>query len=283
MTVNEQGFSYFGQTASFATMHEKESVVGPIFEESLGIKVVLAGIDTDQFGTFSGDVARTLSPLDTAIAKAKAAIEQTGSLLAIASEGTIGPHPLLPISSFDREIMVFIDTSRDLIIHESVGSSEVVVAQKVCLPGDDLESFLIQADFPNHGLIVRATDSATERFVKGITSRLELTAAIGELSVAGSVVVESDLRANFNPSRMRVIAQCAKLLVSRIASQCPDCKAPGWGSIEPIFGVPCQDCDEPIDTVVFADRMGCVKCDHVLVLKRSDTSAEARFCSSCNP
>lgn len=281
--MNKQGLHYLGQTASFATMHNKESVVGPIFQEWLGIKVVPAGIDTDQFGTFSGDVARTLSPLDTAIAKAKAAITETGNSLGIASEGTIGPHPLLPISSSDLELMVFIDTNLDLVIHESIRSSEVVTARTVFLPDDDLEPFLVQADFPNHGLIVHAGDGSSGRFIKGITNRSELKAAIAELSGKGSVVIETDFRASFNPSRMKVIAQCAKLLASRISSQCPSCQVPGWGKIQPLFGVPCQDCGKLVDSVVAANRMGCVKCDHVLIHEIAQSSAEARFCTVCNP
>lgn len=281
--MNKQGLQYLGQTASFATMHNKESVVGPIFQELLGIKVVPAGIDTDQFGTFSGDVARNRPPLETAIAKAKAAVLESGNSLGIASEGTIGPHPLIPISSSDSELMVFIDTNLDLVIHESIRSTEIVTARKVVNQGDDLESFLGQADFPHHGLIVRSGTGPNDPVIKGIRDRAELLAAISKLAREGSVVLETDLRANFNPSRMRVIAQCARLLASRIASECPSCKSPGWGSVQPLFGLPCQDCGEQVDSVVSADRMGCVKCDHNLIHERPQSSAEARFCTFCNP
>lgn len=281
--LNLQVFDYFGQNASFATMHGKEAVVAPIFLDLLGIEVIPADLDTDAFGTFSGDIARKLPPLETAIAKAAAAIDKSGTPLALASEGTIGAHPLFPISSSDLEIMVFIDAVNDLLISESVRSAEVVTARTVVQPGEDLEAFLKRADFPNHGLIVRLDGPLNNRAIKGITDLSNLNQAITELAGEGTVVVETDLRAHFAPSRMRVIGQCARLLAERVASRCPSCEAPGFGKIQPIFGVPCMGCGDNVDTVVRADRRGCVKCDHTQVLERNQKYAEPRFCGSCNP
>jgi hypothetical protein len=283
LALNQQAQNYFGKQASLATMHGKEAVVAPAFLDPLGIRVTRADVDTDNFGTFSGDVARKLPPLETAIAKAQAAIEQTGIPLGLASEGTIGPHPMLPIASSDFEIMVFIDAQNDLVISESVRSSEVVAGRTVVHAGDELGPFLQRADFPNHGLIVRTDIPSDNRIIKGITDLSDLEAAIAELAGAGAVVVETDLRAHFAPSRMKVIADCARLLAARVASRCPSCEAPGFGRIEPIFGVPCRECGERVETVVLADRMGCVKCDHKVISERLPVLAEPRFCCSCNP
>ena len=117
-----------------------------------------------------------------------------------------------------------------------------------------------------------------------IRDRESLQQAIGEIAESsGSVIVESDLRANYSPSRMKNIAECARLLVRRIASPCPECQAPGWGSIQPIFGLPCGDCGELVESAVMADQAGCVSCDHKLAVPRENDMAEARFCTSCNP
>ena len=275
---------YIGKIASLPTLHEKDSVIAPIFRSELGVEVQVASIDTDQFGTFAGEIPRTLSQLDSAIAKARAAIANTGIPLAIASEGSIGPNPLIPIVSSDLETIVFVDNEREILIHESYRSAEIVAARKIFRPGDDLEDFLVKADFPTHALIVRTEEVGALRPVKGIRDKAELIRVIQELSATSdSVIVESDLRASFSPSRMKNIAACAKLLARRIASHCPKCNTPGWGSVSPVFGLPCVDCGSNVESAVMADQYGCVKCAHTQLFARAATSAEARFCDSCNP
>ena len=275
---------YFGKIAVLPTLHEKDSVIAPIFLSELGIQVQVASIDTDQFGTFAGEIPRTMSQLDTAIAKARAAIAGTGIPLAIASEGTIGPNPLIPIASSDLETMVFVDSEQELVIHDSYRSEEITTLRKVFRAGDNLDEFLRKADFPAHALIVRTEETLATMPVKGIRDKAVLVQAIQDLSRdSGSVIVESDLRASFSPSRMRNIAACARLLARRITSLCPQCNAPGWGSVTPIFGLPCADCGSNVDSAVRADQYGCGKCEHRQVFARAATVAEARFCDSCNP
>ena len=275
---------YFGKIAVLPTLHEKDSVITPIFQSELGIQVKVASIDTDQFGTFAGEIPRTMSQLDTAIAKARAAIASTGIPLAIASEGTIGPNPLIPIASSDLETMVFVDSEQELVIHESYRSEEITAARKIFRPGDNLDEFLRKADFPAHALIVRTEHALPIPPVKGIRDRAVLVQAIHDLSSdLGSVIVESDLRASFSPSRMRNIAACARLLARRIASLCPQCNTAGWGSVSPVFGLPCADCGSSVDSAVRADQYGCGKCEHRQFFARAATVAEARFCDSCNP
>ncbi|MFM1994871.1 MAG: hypothetical protein RLZZ610_388 [Actinomycetota bacterium] len=275
---------YSGRIAALATLHGKEAAISPVFGDELGIQVQLARVDTDEFGTFSGEIPRGLSQLDTAIAKANEAIKQTGQTLAIASEGTVGPDPLVPIISSDLETLVFVDTELGLVIHESYRSNNIKLVRQEFQPGDNLEEFLARADFPNHGLIVKSKPSNDFQAVKGLTDELSLREAINQLSHNGdSVIVESDLRANYCPSRMLNIAECAKLLAKRIASDCPSCQAPGWGRIEPLFGLECGDCGDWVATAVSADRMGCVSCSYVEEKFRPSRSAEPRFCPSCNP
>lgn len=276
--------SYFGTTANLPTLHGKESVISPIFQSILGMTIQVSEINTDQFGTFSGETPRILSQLDAAIAKAHAAIAITGIPIAIASEGTIGPNPLIPIASSDLETLVFIDSERDLIIHESFRSSEIVAARKTVKQGENLAEFLAKADFPNHALIVRTESPFAFQAVKGIRDFDKLVQAIQDLAQeSGSVIVESDLRANYSPSRMQNIAHCAKLLVERIASACPKCLVPGWGAVAPVFGLPCGDCGQKVESAVAADQLGCTKCDHVQTFQRAAAFAESRFCDSCNP
>jgi len=50
-------------------------------------------VDTDQFGTFTGEVARTGAPADAARAKARLAMSVTGLPYGLASEASYGPLP----------------------------------------------------------------------------------------------------------------------------------------------------------------------------------------------
>ncbi|MSZ20086.1 MAG: hypothetical protein F2609_04685, partial [Actinobacteria bacterium] len=254
---------YLGATAMLATMHGKESVIAPVFLESLGLRVEVANVDTDQFGTFSGETPRRLPQVESAIAKARAAIEQTGAPLAIASEGTIGSHPVVPFVISDYETVVFVDSELDVVIHESYRSSDILNQRLELSPGDDIRKFLVKADFPNHGLIVRNQEPGSEQVVKGIRDIATLEQVISKLAgSSGKVTVETDLRASHCPSRMLNIAHCAKLLAQRISRECPSCSAPGWGNVEPIFGLPCVYCTTLVTTVVKSDQLGCFLCSY---------------------
>ena len=64
---------YRGAVIAFATMHGKEHLARGPFHTILGATVLgVAGIDTDQFGTFAGDIALEISrgrALEVAIAR----------------------------------------------------------------------------------------------------------------------------------------------------------------------------------------------------------------------
>lgn len=270
---------YFGKKAVLPTLHDKQRVIGPAFENGLGVEVVVSAIDTDQFGTFAGEVPRKLSQLETAIAKAKAAVELTGINLAVASEGTIGPDPVIPLLSSDLETLVFIDLENDITIHHSYRSSSIRAVSQEIKNLESLEGLLEKADFPNHGLIVRGSS-----IVKGIKDKNFLVSTVEKLINQGEVVrIETDLRASFCPSRMENIATCAKLLVEKINTECPECSTPGWGRIEPSYGIPCASCAGEVKQAIRADRDGCVRCDFVIEKARSNEVADPKLCENCNP
>ena len=62
--------------AALGTRHAKEQVIAPALAQA-GVRVVLADIDTDQFGTFSGTIPRAGTQLQAACAKAQAAAHVT--------------------------------------------------------------------------------------------------------------------------------------------------------------------------------------------------------------
>ena len=55
---------FSGRTLAVATRHGKERAIAPPFLEGLPLAqvVVVPDLDTDRFGTFSGEVERRLSP-----------------------------------------------------------------------------------------------------------------------------------------------------------------------------------------------------------------------------
>jgi hypothetical protein len=58
-----------------ATKHHKEKVIAPLLEKELGVKcIVVKNFDTDQFGTFTGELARAEDAITTARKKCIAAM-----------------------------------------------------------------------------------------------------------------------------------------------------------------------------------------------------------------
>ncbi|HSR38478.1 MAG TPA: hypothetical protein VLL95_06145, partial [Phnomibacter sp.] len=60
-------------SVAVATLHGKGSIIAAAFEE-WHWRVLEIPVDTNAFGTFPGEVERTLPPMETALAKIEAAI-----------------------------------------------------------------------------------------------------------------------------------------------------------------------------------------------------------------
>ena len=99
-----------GRKLIIATKHGKEKVIAPFLEQGLGVKCFVAiDLDTDKLGTFTGEVERNDDPLTTARNKCYMAMDLTNCDLAIASEGSFGPHPTIFFIPADDEILIFVD------------------------------------------------------------------------------------------------------------------------------------------------------------------------------
>lgn len=275
---------YCGRSAALATRHAKDVAIAPAFRDVLELEVVVVDIDTDAFGTFTGHIPRTDSPLNTAIAKARAGMVASGHVIGLASEGTIGPDPLMPFATADIETIVFVDEIRKIVVSETTRSIDTIAVRETVSGDTDLCAVLARADFPNHGVLVRPPNPQAGPIVTGITDQTVLERAISECTSAhGAAVVESDLRACFSPSRMRVIHECATRLAQRLATPCPECASPGWGRIEPARGLPCSACGTFVETAIRADVFGCQSCSATVEIARSEQLVEPRWCPSCNP
>jgi len=287
--MTERKNLFTGRRAVLATMHGKEQSIAPVFLATLNLIVVPAkGVDTDALGTFSGEIPRRGTMLETAVAKARLGMECTRLPFGLASEGSFGPHPLFPMIPAGFELLAFVDDERGTTIHESLVIDDTNFAHLVTAPKGPMAKFLDQVGFPSHGLIVRPNVGNTEAaLAKGIVDLPVLTSAIAAAAVLsddGCARVETDMRAHLNPTRMRSLTGLATRLADRLSICCPSCAAPGWGRVKVIRGLPCEMCDTPTEWVMF-EVFGCAACTHQEERPRADglTQTGAANCPACNP
>jgi len=275
-----------GRTVVIATMHEKEKVIAPLLEKNLSANCfAVSGLNTDKFGTFSGEIERKKSPLQTARVKALAALELCDETLVVASEGSFGSHPSSIFVPANEEMVILIDTKLDL---EIVGRHLTVKTNynhRSIASMKDLEGFKTDIGYPEHGIILRATDANhNETIHKDFSSQNDLdstvrTALRNELSLKA----ETDMRANQNPTRMLAIEQAVVDLVKNINSLCPECDTPGFVVQEVVAGLPCEQCERPTKSVK-AYIHQCQKCEYLLErVKEGVPFEEAMYCDFCNP
>lgn len=276
---------YSGRVASLATRHDKWKLIAPALEESIGLTVVDVDVDTDDLGTFSGELPRLGTPLETAIAKARLGISRSGLSLGLANEGTIGPHPVVPFLVADVEIVLLVD--------EEFGTTVAEIETEYGIPtlAIDIEATrweevpLSSAGFPEHGLIVRPVSGPYPIF-KGIHDLNELREAVERCASQGkssTVRIESDLRAHHHPSRQLVIERAAGRLAQRLACLCPRCGTPGWGVVRRCPGAHCGHCGGKTQQIC-TEHLACPKCENVEDRDVSPASGvDPMFCQRCNP
>jgi len=280
--------AYLGKSCLLATMHDKQKAISPSFSKILQLRIEVAQIDTDQLGTFTGEIERKGSALDCVRQKCELAMNKTGVDIGIASEGSFGPHPFIPFIASDHEILYFIDRDRGFHLYQSLLSSKTNHCMKAISDSKRLKEFADQVLFPSHGLIVRPNKCQTKAMIfKGIQTFDQLEEAFikcWRASLDGLASVETDMRAHMNPTRMGVIKELADSFALRLATPCPLCYNPGWGIVGNKKGLECEMCGFETE-MVRSEIFGCAKCDYKETRSRQDglTQAEPQYCSCCNP
>lgn len=280
---------FHGRVLGVATIHGKEQVIGPALMDVLPLAGfhAIVGVDTDRFGSFSGEVQRILSPLEAAIAKAKHGAEISGADLVIASEGSFGPYPPAPFLSCDEEFLVLFDArDEQLFSHRKVFLRPVFGGEQ-CSNWTEVLAFAERMRFPTHQLVVRREEQwrAGDQVIKGIDDADRLHADAQALITAhGSCWVETDLRAMANPTRMQAIADTAAELAADIARTCPACGSCWFRVTDTRTGLPCGLCGWPTASIR-AQIRSCGTCGHAQHEPRSDgrTEEDPRYCDNCNP
>jgi hypothetical protein len=280
---------YSGAVIAVGSMHDKHVAIGKPFAVRLGAELVVpSGLDTDCFGTFTGEVERYGNMLDAARAKAELAIEKSGLAYGLGSEGTFGSHPYLPDASADTELLVFVDRSRDLFIRDVLITRRTNYGWFPARPGGDWSAALRQLGFPSHGVVV-TPNAQIGRFepIKGLRDPTDLQFAIeaaARRSFDGEARVTSDMRAHMNPTRMAAIRALAHRLAIRIQSICKVCGAPGFGLADLARGLPCAVCKAPTpDAVAEIHRCALCKFELIVPFRTRRTAAPSCRCRHCRP
>lgn len=269
-----------------ATMHQKESVIAPILEKELGVICFTdKTINTDKFGTFSGEINRELDPISVARQKCLNAMKINSCDLGIASEGSFGPHPTMFFANADDEFILFIDSKNKIEIIARELSTSTNYNAKQINNYQELLVFSEQVGFPEHGLILRKSKNEIKSIFKGIVCQRTLKNIFYKLKKKyDSVFVETDMRAMYNPTRMKVIEKATISLVQKIKSKCPTCLMPGFEITDSKKGLKCDNCGLPTNSTISYIYV-CRHCNYMKqeLYPHKRISEDPMYCNYCNP
>lgn len=268
------------------TKHNKNKVIAPVLEKELGVKCFIPEkFDTDSLGTFSGEIERKSDALSTLRAKCLQAMKMEGYDLAVATEGSFGNHPTIFFAPANDEFIMLIDLKNNLEIVERVLSLETNFKMAEIDNQNNLNEFLQTVKFPSHGVIVKDTRSDWKFIEKGIQKKGQIKALFEKFSnTQQSFFIETDMRANFNPTRMKVIKQACKKLVTKIKTTCPSCNTPGFGIVRAEAGLKCSLCKMQTRSTS-AHVYQCKKCnfESKKTFPNGKTTEDPMYCDFCNP
>ena len=278
------------RVAILATMHNKEEAISPILENELGIEIIVPeGFNTDQFGTFTKEVERMGNQYDAARHKAIEAMLLYDKTLAFASEGSFGPHPVIPFIPYNREIVVLIDKENNIEISGIATTTETNYGHKLVRNFQEAYEFSMKKGFPEHRVVIKVDQFTSNKnhMRKGINNKVDLKNAVEfalKNSCDGEIYIETDMRALYNPTRMRNIEAATNNLIKNIFNLCPKCGWPGFNLTSKKEGLPCSWCGLPTK-LVLSYHYNCKKCGltEAELYPNGEKQADPGDCQYCNP
>lgn len=275
-----------GREIVLITKHRKEDVIKPIMEQETGCDLIVeSGFDTDELGTFTREIKRPKSQLETAKLKIINGLMNTKYEIGIASEGSFGMHPYLPIP-WNTEIVLLYDKAEGFEVYGKWESSDTNYSHIQTSDYDEILRFAENIGFPKHYLIMRPEENSIDDIFKGIHQLEDLKYAFeycSKKSHQGTVFLETDMRAFANPTRMENIKKATLDLVQKLKQVCPNCGAPGFVVCETINGLPCELCGTPT-YLIQKELKRCYRCQNIEeLLFPNGRYASARYCNECNP
>jgi len=268
-----------------ATQHGKEKAIAPLLEQAFSLRCSLPqAFDSDQFGTFSGEIERTFSAHETARLKGREAARIASSDLVLSSEGSFGSHPQLYFLPLNTELILLQDFKNKFEILVSESTTETNYAAAEIASENDLFKFAERIGFPAHAIILKNCAKGFAACIKGIHTAEELRAGFHSISAQfGAVYAETDMRAMHNPMRMQAIKKACEKLVVRMQTCCAQCGLPGFGEISFTPGLPCSWCNEPTQ-LPMQRVLSCAHCEHTLhEAINPDNVADPMHCFHCIP
>ena len=267
------------QRVALITKHEKARWIAP-YLAPLGYEVFESSIfDTDILGTFSGEVERTLSPMDAALTKAKKACELTNTDWGLGSEGSFGGGPAPGMINWNDELLCLYQASTGIAIYAHAAGPTSI--QDLTLNGRvPIKQKLLL--YPKQLWILRSEKGVQKHIQKGLSAE-QLLDHLEKITVSSQkVTIEPDLRAMNCPERQQMIAKAAEDLVRRLSETCPQCQAFNFVVKEKQYGLPCSLCTLPTEQakswIRICDGCGC-RTDEVVLQKGADPT----YCQFCNP
>lgn len=268
------------------TKHQKEQVIVPLVENELGVKCYVSKeFDTDSLGTFSGEISRKNDALTTLRQKCLLAMQLEGFDLAIATEGSFGNHPTVFFAPSNDELIMLLDLKNNIEIVERVVSLNTNFDSCKIESKTILHEFLKKVQFPTHGVILKDAERNWNQIQKGITDLETLEKVYKEfVKDSGSCFIETDMRAMYNPTRMKVIEEVSLKLVNKVNSSCPECHFPGFGVVKAEAGLICRSCSMPTRSTL-AHVFECQKCgcQSKKMYPNKKLTEDPMYCDFCNP
>lgn len=277
---------FAGRRLLIATKHKKEQVIAPLLEQALGVTCFTdPSFDTDVLGTFTGEVERESDPVTVLRKKCMMASETYGCDLVVGSEGSFGPHPSLLFVPAGEEWMMLLDTRNNLELKVRTVSTQTNFDGRRIKTEEELQSFLNDAGFPEHAVILRKNREEAVDIYKGLTNTSEVMRLFRRLREQyGEVFVETDMRAMHNPTRMNQLQELTQKLVELIQSECPACGRPGFTVTDVVPGLPCSHCQLPTRSVL-KQISCCAGCSYTteLLYPNGKKAEDPMWCDYCNP
>lgn len=267
-----------------ASKHGKEGVLAPLFLQYFNAQVTtLSGIDTDSVGTFTREVERLGDIRFTLLEKCKLVEENENIQYIMASEGSFHPHSYIPFVYSNDEHLVLLDRRKNETIWAMYSTMDTNFGY---LESDSVEkilSFAYQKGFPNHWMIVRDHLMSSSQLYKDIMDEKTLILKIEKiLRTKSTCIIETDMRAMANPTRMKAIKNAGIQLIERLMSLCPQCTSSDFWVRDIERGLPCGQCGMPT-SITKAHILSCPICTYSESRPSNDNKALPQYCDYCNP
>lgn len=268
------------------TKHGKEKIIKPIMENATGCTLVAVNqFDTDVLGTFTREIKREKTQLETARQKIQIGMSMLKTDVGMASEGSFGQHPLMLIP-WNVEIVLLQDKKTNLEIFGIYQGAETNLRHLITNSYAEVLDFVKIIGFPEHYVIMRPDNENSKFVIKDINSfeKLKMFFEITVLnSESGNVFIETDMRAHANPTRMKNIEKATLNLITKLHSFCPQCGSPGYIVTDVILGLPCENCGMETRLTI-KNILRCHMCCHASEqLYPEGLAAPAKYCDYCNP